>query len=113
VVISVEPHPFFIRKGNDLHCKYEISFAQAALGVTIRVPTLGGFRSVHLPRGTQSGKVIRFPGAGAPAGSEGTAGDQIVEVVVTTPKGLTPGQREILHKFQQLEQKELSFAAHE
>ena len=113
VVISVEPHAFFARKGSDLYCKFEISFAQAALGGTIRVPTLAGFRSVHLPRGTQSGKVIRFSGAGAPAGHDQTPGDQIVEVVVTTPKGLTPGQRDILREFQQLEQKELSFAAHE
>jgi molecular chaperone DnaJ len=113
VVISVEPHAFFTRKGNDLYCKFEISFAQAALGATIRVPTLAGFRFVHLPQGTQSGKVIRFPGAGAPAGADRDPGDQIVEVVVTTPKGLTPGQREILQEFQQLEQKEMSFAAHE
>ncbi len=113
VVISVEPHAFFTRKGNDLHCKFEIPFAQAALGGTIRVPTLSGFQSVQLPRGTQSGKVIRFPGAGAPAGPSQAPGDQIVEVVVTTPQGLTPGQQEILREFQQLEQKELSFAAHE
>jgi molecular chaperone DnaJ len=113
VVISVEPHAFFTRKGNDLHCKFEISFAQAALGGTIRVPTLTGFRSVHLPQGTQSGKVLKFSGAGAPGGPNQSAGDQIVEVVVTTPAGLTPGQRQILKEFQQLEQKELSFAAHE
>jgi molecular chaperone DnaJ len=113
VVISVERHAFFTRKGNDLHCKFEISFAQAALGGTIRVPTLTGFRSVHLPQGTQSGKVLKFSGAGAPGGPNQSAGDQIVEVVVTTPAGLTPGQRQILKEFQQLEQKELSFAAHE
>jgi molecular chaperone DnaJ len=113
VVISVEPHAFFTRKGNDLYCKFEISFAQAALGATVQVPTLDGFRSVQLPRGTQSGKVIRFSGAGAPNGPGQSSGDQIVEVVVTTPKGLTPGQQEILREFQQLEQKELSFAAHE
>ena len=113
VVISVEPHTFFIRKGNDLYCKFEISFAQAALGAIVQVPTLDGFRAVQLPRGTQSGKVIRFPGAGAPHGTGQPSGDQIVEVVVTTPRGLTPGQQEILKEFQQLEQEELSFAAHE
>lgn len=109
VVISVEPHAFFTRQGSDLHCKLEISFAQAALGGVVRVPTLAGFRSVQLPRGTQSGRVIRFSGAGAP-GPGHTRGDQIVEVVVTTPTGLTPGQREVLREFQQLEQKELSCA---
>ncbi len=113
VVISVEPHDFFTRKGTDLYCKFEISFAKAALGGMIRVPTLEGFRSVHLPQGTQSGRVIRFRGAGAPAGPGRSAGDQIIEVVVTTPEGLTPGQREILEEFHRLEQKELSFAAHE
>jgi molecular chaperone DnaJ len=113
VVISVEPHAFFTRQGNDLYCKFEISFAKAALGGMIRVPTLNGFRSVHLPQGTQSGRVFRFRGAGAPGGPNRAAGDQIVKVVVTTPEGLTPGQRQILEEFHQLEQKELSFAAHE
>jgi molecular chaperone DnaJ len=113
VVISVEPHAFFTRRGNDLHCRFEISFAKAALGGAIRVPTLNGFRSVNLPRGTQSGKILRFPGAGAPGGPDQAPGDQIVEVVVTTPQGLTPGQRQILKEFQELEQKDLSLAAHE
>lgn len=113
VVISVEPHAFFTRRGRDLHCKVEISFAQAALGGTIRVPTLDGFRSVHLPQGMQSGRVIRFRGAGAPGGPDQAAGDQIVEVVVTTPERLTPGQRQVLEEFQRLEQGEVSFAAHE
>jgi molecular chaperone DnaJ len=113
VVISVEPHAFFTRIGRDLHCKVEISFAQAALGGTIRVPTLNGFRSVHLPRGTQSGEVIRFPGAGAPEGPQQAAGDQIVEVVVIIPATLSPGQRQILEEFQQSGRGELSFAAHE
>ncbi len=113
VVISVEPHAFFTRKGQDLYCTMEISFAKAALGGPVRVPTLDGFRFVHLPKGTQSGKLIRFPGAGVPGGPNRAPGDQIVEFVVTTPKGLTPDQREILEEFQQLEEKELSFAAHE
>jgi|UniRef100_A0A7C3SLW6 molecular chaperone DnaJ len=113
VVISVEPHAFFTRKGKDLYCTLEVSFAKAALGGTVRVPTLDGFRLVHLPQGTQSGQVIRFPGAGAPGGPGMTAGDQIVEIVVTTPQGLTPGQRQILEEFHQLEQKELGLAAHE
>ncbi|MBW1990930.1 MAG: DnaJ domain-containing protein [Deltaproteobacteria bacterium] len=113
VVISVEPHSFFTRKGNDLHCKLEISFAKAALGGTIRVPTLNGFRSVYVPPGTSSGKVLRFPGLGVPAGPGQAAGDQIVELVVTTPAGITPRQREILEEFRRLEQQELSFAAHE
>lgn len=113
VVISVEPHAFFTRKGKDLYCTLEVSFAKAALGGPVRVPTLDGYRYVYLPKGTQSGKVIRFPGAGAPGGPGQSPGDQIVEVVVTTPTGLTQDQREILKEFQQLEQKERSIAAHE
>lgn len=110
VIIHVEPHLFFTRVGNDLHCRFHVSFAQAALGGMVDVPTLDGCRSLHLPRGTQSGKVFRFPGGGAPGGPQQPPGDQIVEVVVTTPANLSPGQKTILEEFANLEREQLSGA---
>jgi molecular chaperone DnaJ len=110
VIIHVEPHFFFSRVGNDLHCRLPVSFAQAALGGKVSVPSLDGYRTLHLPRGTQSGKVFRLPGGGVPGGPQGPAGDQIVEVVVTTPAALSPGQRAILEKFADLEREQLTGA---
>ncbi len=113
VVISVEPHSFFTRKGKDLYCQVKVSFAQAALGGNIRIPTLTGHKLINLPRGLQSGRIFRFPGAGVPVGPQPHWGDQIVEVVVTTPDRLSPTQRGILQELARLEQEELNLAAHE
>ncbi len=104
VVIRVEPHEFFIRVGNDLYCQVKISFAEAALGGAIRIPTLEGYQTLDLPRGTQSGRIFRFAGAGAPGGPHRPAGDQVMEVVVTTPEYLSPRQKEILEEMARLDQ---------
>ncbi len=113
VVIFVEPHEFFARQGNDLHCRLSVSFAQAALGGAVMVPTLDGERPLHLPQGTQSGQIFRFVGAGTPGGPHRRAGDQIIEVVVTTPADLSPAQRRLLEEFSRLEAGTRSMAAHE
>lgn len=102
VVISVEPHSFFTRVGNDLYCQVEVSFAQAALGAAVRIPTLEAYQTLTLPRGTQNGRVFRFPGAGAPGGPQQPRGDQVVKVVVITPEHLNPGQQEILEELARL-----------
>jgi len=112
VVISVAPHAFFSRQGRDLFCQLTVSFAQAALGGEVRVPTLRGYATVNLPRGTQTGDILRFPGGGAP-GPRGLAGDQIVEGVVTTPARLTLAQRRILAELARLGRTEVERAAHE
>ncbi|MEW6386524.1 MAG: DnaJ C-terminal domain-containing protein [Thermodesulfobacteriota bacterium] len=113
VVISVEPHDCFTRRGKDLHCRVRVSFAQAALGGLIRIPALTGHQLLNLPRGTQTGRIFRVLGAGAPAGPQSQPGDQIVEVVVTTPEHLTPAQREILEELASLEKEGQTRAAHE
>ena len=113
VLIHVEPHYFFTRVGNDLHCRLQVSFAQAALGGPVSVPTLDGCRLLNLPRGTQSGKVFRLPGGGAPGGPRHLPGDQLVEVVVTPPGNLSPGQRAILEELASLEQEQASGAGYE
>lgn len=104
VVIQVETHEFFSRVGNDLHCQVKVSFAEAALGGKIRIPTLDGYRTLNLPRGTQTGRVFRFVGAGASGGLNQPTGDQVLEVVVTTPEYLSPRQREILEEMARLDQ---------
>jgi molecular chaperone DnaJ len=113
VVISVAPHEFFTRKGRDLFCQFKVSFAQAALGGEVQVPTLLGFATLNLPRGTQSGCMFRFPAAGAPGGPLQPPGDQFVEVVVTTPESLNPAQRDIVEELAGLGKTEMNRAAHE
>ena len=113
VVISVAPHEFFTRKGRDLHCQFKVSFAQAALGGEVQVPTLRGYATLNLPRGTRSGCLFCFPAAGAPGGGNHPPGDQIVEVVVTTPENLTLAQQQIMEEMARLGKSEINRAAHE
>ncbi len=113
VVISVEPHEFFTRKGRDLHCQCKVSFAQAAMGGEVQVPTLWGYVKLNLPRGTQNGCIFRFPAYGAPGGSQQPPGDQIVEVVVATPERLSAAQRNIMEELARFGKTEINRAAHE
>lgn len=103
VVISVEPHEIFEREGDDIFCQVEVSFAQAALGAKIKVPTLEGEETVSLPAGTQSGEILRFPGKGIPHLRGGGRGDEVVQVSVRVPKELSKRQRELLEEFDRLE----------
>jgi len=113
VVISVAPHNFFTRKGRDLYCQFKVSFTQAALGGEVRVPTLRGHATLNLPKGTQNGHIFRFPGAGAPGGPREPAGDQIIEVVVSTPAHFTMTQRSFLDELARMGPNQMNRAAHE
>jgi molecular chaperone DnaJ len=99
VVIAVEPHPFFERRGDDLLCSIPISFPQAALGAKMPVPALEGEIEMTIPAGTESGDEIRVKGKGLPSVSHPKRkGDQIVRIVVKTPKSLSKRQRELLEE---------------
>jgi molecular chaperone DnaJ len=102
VVIHVEPHPFFEREEDDIYCQVPISFPQAALGTRIEIPTLQGNHSLDIPRSTNSGEVFRLRGGGFQHLRGGGRGDQIIQVVITTPKRLTKRQEELLKEFAEL-----------
>ena len=102
VEIHIKPHPVFQREGDDLHCEMPISFAKAALGGEIEVPTLTGKVSFTIPEGTQSGKTFRLRSKGIKGVRSGYAGDLFCHVVVETPVKLTERQKEILHEFDEL-----------
>ena len=108
IQIVVRKHEFFERRRNDLLCQVPISFAQAALGADVEVPTLEGPDRVQVPRGTQSGDQIRLKGRGMPDIGGRTRGDEIVEVVVETPRHLTPRQEELLREFAEIEHEQVS-----
>ena len=102
VEIHIKAHNVFQREGDDLHCEIPISFAKAALGGEIEVPTLSGKASFTLPEGTQSGKTFRLRGKGVKGVRSGYAGDLFCHVVIETPVKLTDRQRELLREFEQL-----------
>jgi molecular chaperone DnaJ len=99
VIIDVKPHPLFTRQDNDIVCEVPVSFAQAALGAEIEVPTIEGKFKMKVSAGTQSGTVLQLRGKGVPDLRGAGRGDQLVRVVVETPRKLTARQRELLEEF--------------
>jgi molecular chaperone DnaJ len=93
VVVSVDDHALFRRRGADLLCEVPVTFSEVALGAEISVPTLPGTTTIRIPSGTPSGKTFRLPGRGLPAVDGGGKGDLHVRVVVEVPPALTPEQR--------------------
>lgn len=99
VVLTVTPHPLFVREGNDIVCDVPITFVQAALGDTTEVPTLEGKVKHKIPEGTQSGTVFRMKGKGVVSLRGYGKGDQYVKVIIETPKNLSNEQKDMLRKF--------------
>jgi molecular chaperone DnaJ len=102
VVVRVEPHRLFGRKGPDLTLEVPVSFTEAALGANIRVPTLNGGVTLKVPAGTASGRTFRVRGQGAPK-PKGGAGDLLVTVRIDVPGRLSRHQKDLLKQLQQSE----------
>lgn len=98
--IHIAPHRFWKREGDDLHCEVPISFAEAALGATVSVPTISGEVQLKIPAGTQSGQTFRLSGRGVPRAKG--AGDQFVKVKVAVPKNLGPREEELIRELMRL-----------
>ncbi|MGE0823159.1 MAG: molecular chaperone DnaJ [Candidatus Binatia bacterium] len=103
ILLHVREHPLFKRQDNTVICDIPISFPQAALGTEIEVPTLEGKIKLKIPAGTQSGNVFRLKGKGIADLRNGGRGDQLVRVMIETPKKLSPRQRELLEEFARLD----------
>ncbi|MFM7224591.1 MAG: molecular chaperone DnaJ [Actinomycetota bacterium] len=93
VVVRVQPDAVFGRSGRDLTVRLPVAFAEAAMGASVRVPTLGDPVTVRIPPGTPAGKVLRVRGRGVPAEGRKEVGDLLVTVEVQVPTGLTDEQR--------------------
>jgi molecular chaperone DnaJ len=102
VEIHIKAHAVFQRDGDDLHCEMPISFAKAALGGEIEVPTLSGKASFTIPEGTQTGKTFRLRSKGIKGVRSGYAGDMFCHVVVETPVKLTEKQKDLLRELEHL-----------
>ncbi len=102
VTINVRPHDVFERDGFDIHTNIPITYSQAVLGASIKVPTIDGSVNLTVPEGTPSGKMFRVKGKGVQklGRSENERGDQFVTVNVEIPKNLNKNQKEMLKKFE-------------
>ena len=102
VVLHVKESEQFERDGVDIILTQPVSFAHAALGGKMEVPTLEKSEVVTVPAGAQYGQRITIPGAGVPQIRGVGRGDFIVELQITVPKKLTKEQKELLIKFEEL-----------
>ena len=101
ITVFVKPHPLFERDGNSVLMEMPVTFAQAALGAEIEVPTIDGRVKLTIPEGTQPGSVFRLRGKGIPylQSKGGGRGDQFVTITVTVPKNMTSEQKERLRAY--------------
>ncbi|TMG97338.1 MAG: molecular chaperone DnaJ [Betaproteobacteria bacterium] len=100
VVINLKPHPMFQREGADLHCEMPISFATAALGGEIDIPTLDGHAKIKIPPETQTGQVFRLRNKGIRPVRGSVQGDLYCHLAVETPVRLTARQKELLRELE-------------
>lgn len=97
--VIVRPHARFERDGTSVLLEQEISYAQAALGAEIEVPTLDGKVKLTVPEGTQPGAVFRMKGKGIPYLRGSGRGDQFVSIKLVVPRNLSGSQKELLRQF--------------
>src|SRR5918912_2987003 len=107
VVIHVKEHEVFERQGNNLYASIPVTFAQAALGAEVSVPTLDAQQNLKIPAGTQTGTVFRLKGHGMPALGGRGHGDLYVSVTLRTPTTLTREQRRLLEELSRIEDRDL------
>jgi molecular chaperone DnaJ len=98
VMISVKPHEYFTREGENVLYELSVNFAQAALGFEAEVPTLHGVSKLKIPAGSQAGKVFRLKDKGIPHLHGMGRGDQMVVLRVVTPESLTKEQRKLFEE---------------
>jgi molecular chaperone DnaJ len=99
LAIYVESHSIFERRESDLYCEVPISYAVAALGGEVEVPTLSGKIMMKIPPGTQTGKLFRLRGKGVAHLHDRGIGDELVKVQVEVPTDLNAEQKRLLKEF--------------
>jgi molecular chaperone DnaJ len=106
VQMQIQAHAVFTRDNDDLHCELPVSFATAALGGELEIPTLDGSAKIKIPAETQSGKTFRLRSKGIRGVRSHAFGDLFCHVVVETPVNLTDRQKEILKEFEAINLKD-------
>jgi len=100
IIISVKPHPYFTRKGNDIYIDLPVTITEASLGTKISIPTIDGKTLLTIPPGTSSGQKLRLRGKGVPDKKSKTRGDQYVIIEIIAPKDLNSRASDLLKEFQ-------------
>jgi molecular chaperone DnaJ len=98
VRVNVARHPVFGRRGRDITLTLPVTFAEAALGADVKVPTLNGPVKLKIPAGTSSGKTFRLRGRGIKH-ADGSEGDILATVQVAVPQKLSKKQKELVREF--------------
>jgi molecular chaperone DnaJ len=98
IVIEEEEHPHLKREGNHLIYYLNIGFPDAAMGITVEIPTIDAKAKIKIEPGTQSGKVLRLKGKGLQDVNSYNKGDLLVEISVYTPTNLSPDERRVLEQ---------------
>ena len=111
VVVDVDPSPLYERRGSDLVLEVPVTYAEAALGASVEIPTPEGPVSLKVPSGTESGKLLRVKGRGAPHMKGNGRGDLLARVKVTVPKKLSKAEKEALESYQRVSREEPREAA--
>jgi DnaJ-class molecular chaperone len=100
VEIGVQPHAYFSRKGRDIYLETPVSLQEAVLGTTIKVPTLDGAVTVKIPRGANTGTLMRLKGKGIPPyGTATQPGDFFVSIKVVLPEAPEASLTEFIEKW--------------
>ena len=86
VTISIQPHPFYAREGNDIRLRLPVTLKEAVLGAKVKVPTPEGPVMMTIPKGSSTGRVLRLKGRGF-TGKSGTRGDELITIEVDVPAG--------------------------
>lgn len=106
VHVRVKPHAIFERHDMDLFCEVPITFATAVGGGELEIPTLTSKKTVKIPAGTQTGKMMKLSKEGMKSLRGNYQGDLVIRFIIETPTNLTKDQMELLHKFEEsLEEK--------
>lgn len=102
IITRVKSHPFFERKGDNIHCEVPITIAEAALGSRIEIPTVDGLTSMTIPPGTQSGQVFRLKGKGFARLQSSGYGDLYVRIKVAIPKRIDSKMGQLFKELEKL-----------
>jgi DnaJ-class molecular chaperone len=99
VEIRVRPHAFFQRKGDDIHVELPITLPEAVLGATIDLPTIDGKVALKIPRGANSGAILRLKGKGIANQATKVRGDQLVKLTIRLPDSIDTELDEFIERW--------------
>ncbi len=104
VILNVDNHEYFERDGQDLYCAIPITFAQAAVGVTLKITSLDEKEiEFKLPAGTENGKLFKIKGEGVPVTNSSRKGDLYFKVIVQVPTKMNSEQRRLMEEYARIE----------